>query len=229
MKNFLKKRKKLYRFLLNIREKLRIIYNTKTRSRFFWNLRRGDNTLSLDYPLNENSIVFDVGAYKGIFTEKVYNFFNCYVYAFEPLEKYFELLSNKFINNEKVNLYNFGFLDADSTQNLSNIDGSSSIYTRDEGELELKVEMRSFSNFVIKNSFKKIDLLYVNIEGSEYRLLDEIIKSGYINNIKHLQVQFHNFVDGSKKMRKEIRNELRKTHVCIFNFPFIWERWDLKQ
>ena len=75
MKNFLKKRKKLYRFLLNIREKLRIIYNTKTRSRFFWNLRRGDNTLSLDYPLNENSIVFDVGAYKGIFTEKVYNFF----------------------------------------------------------------------------------------------------------------------------------------------------------
>ena len=88
--------------------------------------------------------------------------------------------------------------------------------------------MKSFTNFIIENSINSIDLLYMNIEGSEYRLLNDIINTGYINNVKHLQVQFHNFVDGSKKKRSEIRRELKKTHDCVFNFPFIWERWDLK-
>ncbi len=228
MKKFLKKRKKTYKFLLNTREKVRIIYNTKTRSRFLWNLRKGDDKLSLNYPLNENSVVFDVGAYEGVFTDKIYNFFKCYVFAFEPLESYHNLLSKKFENDKKVKVYNFGLLDEDSFEKLSNIHGASSIFSRDEGELELSVEMRSFSSFVLQNSLEKIDLLYVNIEGSEYRLLNEIIKNGHIKNIKHLQVQFHNFVDGSKHMRQQIRKELKKTHKCIFNFPFIWERWDLK-
>ena len=228
MKKFLKKNKTVYKFFSDLREKLRIIYNTKTRSRFFWNLRNGDDNLSLDYPLNENSIVFDVGSYKGIFTQKVYDCFNCYVYSFEPLETYFNLLSKKFDNKKKVKIYNFGLLDMDEIAKFSNIDGSSSIYSREEGSLELEVTIKSFTNFVIDNSINSIDLLYMNIEGSEYRLLSDIINSGYINNVKHLQVQFHNFVDGSKKKRSEIRKELKKTHDCVFNFPFIWERWDLK-
>ena len=33
----------LYNLLINFRDKLRIIYNQKRRSRFFWNLRDGDN------------------------------------------------------------------------------------------------------------------------------------------------------------------------------------------
>ena len=228
-KKYIKKRKKTYKLFLKLREKFRILYNTKTRSRFFWNLRRGDNKLSLNYPLNKNSIVFDVGAYKGTFTERIYNAYQCNVYAFEPLENYYNFLSQKYIYEKKIRFYNFGLLDTDSTEKLSNIDGASSIYNRDEGKLELTVKMKSFNNFVIENSIKKIDLLYMNIEGSEYRLLNEIIKSGYIKNIQHLQVQFHNFVDDSKKMRKQIHKELKKTHKCIFNFPFMWERWDIKK
>ena len=229
MKKFLKKYKKLYKLLSDIREKLRIIYNTKTRSRFIWNLKNGDDNLSLNYPLNDKSIVFDVGSYKGAFTQKIYNNFTCFVFSFEPHEKYFNLMSQKFANEKKVKLYNFGLLDQDEIVKFSNIDGASSIYNREEGSLELEVIMKSFTNFVFDNSIKKIDLLYMNIEGSEFRLLNEIINSGYIKNINHLQVQFHNFVDGSKKMRKKIRKELKKTHNCVFNFPFIWERWDLNK
>ena len=71
MKNYIKNHKQLYIFLLNIREILRVLYNTKTRSRFFWKIRNGDNTLSLDYPLDQNSVIFDVGAYEGNFTKKI--------------------------------------------------------------------------------------------------------------------------------------------------------------
>jgi hypothetical protein len=43
-KKFIKKNNRLYKFLSDSREMLRIIYNTKRRSRF-WTLRKGDETL----------------------------------------------------------------------------------------------------------------------------------------------------------------------------------------
>ena len=110
---------------------------------------------------------------------------------------------------------------------LSNIDSSSSIFIRPEGGLEISVKMKSLSKFLDDNSINNIDLMYMNIEGSEYKLLPHIIKSGKIKNIKYLQIQFHNFVDNSKELRRQIRKDLKKTHRCIFNFPFIWESWKI--
>jgi len=229
MKNFLKQFKVSHKIFLYFRQKLRVIYNTKTRSRFLWNLRDGDNSLTLKYPLNQNSVVFDVGAYKGVFTKKIFKKFNCKVYAFEPLKIYFEELSNYFENNkDNVKIFNFGLLDKDTVVNFSNIDGASSIYSRAEGKLSSRVQMKSFIKFVNENHIKNIDLVYMNIEGSEYQLMNQIIDTGYISNINFIQIQFHNFVDNSKENRKYIREKLSETHECIFNFPFVWESWKLK-
>ena len=96
MKKYLKKNKLIYQFLIYTREKLRIIYNTKTRSRYLWRLKNGDEKLSLDYPLNSDSIVFDIGAFEGNFTKKVIDRFNCNIYAFEPLDDYYEKLVRDF-------------------------------------------------------------------------------------------------------------------------------------
>tara|TARA_B100001029_G_scaffold179889_1_gene192193 strand:+ start:14921 stop:15607 length:687 start_codon:yes stop_codon:yes gene_type:complete len=228
MKNYIKNYKQLYKFLLNIREILRILYNTKTRSRFFWTIRNGDNTLSLDYPLDENSVIFDVGAYEGNFTKKINQKFNCNIHCFEPLTKYYNFLVEEFKEFPKVRLYNFGLLDQDKEIKISNIDGSSSIYQRPEGDVKTIVNMKSFESFVKENNITHIDFLYMNIEGSEYKVLNQILDTGLINDINYMQIQFHNFVKDSKKMRRLIRYKLRKTHKCVFNFPFIWERWDRK-
>ena len=90
---------------------LRIIYNTKRRSRFFWTLRKGDETLSLQYPLDRDSVVFDIGAYTGQFTDKILLKFKCNIYAFEPVKNFVDILKNKFEGNQKVNIFNFGLLD----------------------------------------------------------------------------------------------------------------------
>jgi FkbM family methyltransferase len=226
IKKFIKSNKKLYGFLLSSRDIFRILYNTKRRSRFFWKLRKGDERLSLQYPLDSDSVVFDVGAFTGGFTQQIFLKFNCYVYAFEPLKNYSDILKNKFKNNHKIKILDFGLFDKNKKILISNIGASSSIFSRVEGEASELVEFRSFFEFVNDNSIKKINLLYMNIEGSEYNLMKHIIKTDYIKNIDHLQIQFHNYVEGSKQLRKQIRDELKKTHTCIFNFPFIWERWD---
>ena len=55
----------------------------------------------------------------------------------------------------------------------------------------------------------------MNIEGSEYQLMKHIIETTFIKNIDHIQIQFHNYVDGSKKLRNQIRKELKKTHKVL--------------
>ena len=70
MKRFIQKNKFIYKFLLSSRDLLRIIYNQKRRSRFFWNLRNGDEKLSLDYDFTNKSIVFDVGTYTEVLQRK---------------------------------------------------------------------------------------------------------------------------------------------------------------
>lgn len=229
IKKSIKKNKRFYNFLSDTREKLRIIYNTKTRSRFLWMLVDGDNKLSLNYPLTKNSIVFDVGAYKGNFTKKVYDKFLCYVYAFEPIKESVEHLNMILGRYSKITIFDFGLSGREREEKISNIGAASSLFSRPEGELNETIQLKSFSNFIEENNIKQIDLLYMNIEGAEYELLNEIIDKGFINNISHIQIQFHNFVPNSKKERKNIRKKLKITHECRFNYPFIWERWDIKE
>ena len=229
MKKYIKKRKKLHQFLLNLRELLRIFYNIKTRSRFLWNLRDGDNKASLNYPIEQESVVFDIGAYRGSLSKKVYKKFQCQLYLFEPLIEDYEYLKEYFKDNrEDVKVFNFGLLDKDEEMYFSDIFGASSIFERPEGNLSIKVKMKSFKSFIEENSIEFIDLMYMNIEGSEYKLLNEIIDTGYIENINFLQIQFHTFVDDSTELRRLIREKLRKTHKCIFNYPFLWESWQKK-
>ena len=131
MKSFIKNNKFIYQFLLKFRDILRILYNQKRRSRFFWNLMDGDEKLSLDYKFTNESIIFDVGTYIGSFTEKLLNKFDCYVYAFEPKEKYFNNLLKKFEKNKKVRVYNFALSNFTGNSKISDIGAGSSIVERE--------------------------------------------------------------------------------------------------
>jgi FkbM family methyltransferase len=228
IKVIIKKNIKIYDFLIKTRQTLRVFYNTKTRSRFLWTLRNGDEKISLNYPLDENAVIFDIGAYEGNFTKKIIEKYDCVVYAFEPLPEMYEYLKKKFIDNSKIKIFPFGLLDETKKANISSYDAGSSLFSRIEAAPKKQVELREFSKFVSDNNISNIDYVYMNIEGSEYKLLNHIIDTGNINKIQNLQIQFHNYLPNAKKERKKIRTNLKKTHICLFNYPFIWEGWQIK-
>jgi len=66
----------------------------------------------------------------------------------------------------------------------------------------------------------------MNIEGSEYVVLREMIKNGEINKIESIQIQFHKNVSFYRVQRKLIHFLLKKTHRLIWSYDFVWERWD---
>ena len=67
-----------------------------------WFKINGNETLRLNYNLDKNSIVFDLGGYKGEWTEGIFLKYDCKVYIFEPVKSFSDGIKKKFKNNNKV-------------------------------------------------------------------------------------------------------------------------------
>ena len=76
----------------------------------------GDYTKRLDYSLNSDSVVVDLGGYRGDFANNIYSKFNCNVYVFEPFKEFYDVIAGRFNSNEKIRAFNYGISDKTSTQ-----------------------------------------------------------------------------------------------------------------
>jgi FkbM family methyltransferase len=223
---FLKKVKKFY--------KIHIIKNDHAITLAKWFKDEGDKNHRLKYPLTSESIVFDLGGYKGDFAANIYDKYNCYVYIFEPVKKYYLYCENRFQKNKKIKCFNYGLSNENGSFLISLDDDRSSLIKNNISEpclpaLQEKVLIKSFSEELKILEVEHIDLLKINIEGSEFILLQDIITKRLIAKIEHLQVQFHTFYPNSKKLRDEIREKLSETHEQEWNYPFVWESWKKKR
>jgi len=190
-----------------------------------WIKSKGDQTLRLNYNLTQNSLVIDAGGYKGEWSKSIFDRYGCNLIIFEPVSKYFDIINQKFIGEEKISVIKRGLSNEDKEIVIFDSEDSSSIFWGD-GESE-KIQLEKFSSFISTHQIKEIDLIKINIEGGEYDLLEDILESGLANKIGNLQIQFHRFVEGCKEKRDLIRNELSKTHSLTYDYEFIWENWKL--
>lgn len=191
-----------------------------------WFEADGDNTLRIDYPLNTESIVFDLGAYQGEWSSKIFNRYACNIYAFEPLKKFCKQVEQRFQMNPKIQVFNFGLGSLDEEIHISLDQDASSIF-KASGEGE-KITIVRASDFINQHKVSKIDLMKINIEGAEYDLLDHLIEEGLITQIQNIQVQFHDFVPDAEKRMEDIQALLSKTHRLSYQYQFVFENWELK-
>jgi FkbM family methyltransferase len=192
-----------------------------------WVAVKGDETLRLDYDLNEKSVVFDVGGYKGEFASDIFCKYDATIYVFEPIQSFFQIIQKKFSNNHKVKAYNYGLAGKDDQMQISMSDNSSSIFLKTEDSET--IQLKSIVNFIQENNILSVDLIKINIEGGEYELLEALIENNLISVFKNIQVQFHDFLldDGKERMNK-IQENLSKTHQITYQYEFVWENWQLK-
>jgi hypothetical protein len=87
---------------------------------------------------------------------------------------------------------------------------------------------RSFATVWRELAIQSLDVLHMNIEGGEYAVFRSILSNGLLPKIKTLIVQFH-YPDVYSAERQAIQAELRKTHRCVYDYAFVWERWDLRE
>lgn len=189
-----------------------------------WVIDNGDERLLTKYPLNSKSVVIDVGGYTGYFSNKIVELYNPHLIIFEPVKKFYEILKNKYANNKNVKIYNYGLSDKNSQQKIFlSKDGTSLIKKSSRSE---KIKLVDVTEHITK--IKNIDLMSLNIEGEEYKLLNRLIETRILKNIRFLQVQFHDFVPGAKYKRTNILKSILKTHNIRYSYPFVWESFEKK-
>jgi len=194
----------------------------------FWFRKNGDTNLRVNYNLDENSLVLDVGGYKGDWTSSIFNRYKCTIFIFEPVKSFYNIISERFQDNKKIQIYNFGLGTRDTTMAISLSNDASSFHQESGTSTKEFCKIIDIDKFFLKNNLKHIDLIKINIEGGEYELVEKIIQSGLVERIENLQIQFHNFIPGAFGKRKKIQEALTNTHKLTYNYPFVWENWRKK-
>ncbi len=180
--------------------------------------------------LNSDSIVFDIGGWRGDWASDIYAKYKSRIHVFEAVPEYAEFISKRFSANPEIIVHSHG---------LGNSDSKILIYIGDEGSSLFKnyntsgvakeIEIRDVCGFAKSKNITEIDLMKINIEGGEYDLLERIFEGNLHFCIDGFLIQFHDFVENAESRRESIRSKLSVTHELIFDYPFVWESWKRKK
>ncbi|TNE68475.1 FkbM family methyltransferase [bacterium] len=159
-------------------------------------------SVSNKFNLSENSISLDLGANVGRVTQEMADS-GATVYAFEPNPFAFAKLQKRFENNPKITCLNKAILDSEITiplyfHELSDQDeltystGSSLLDFKGNVLKEKRVDVNTvdLAKF-IKQLNSDIDLIKMDIEGVECKVINHLIDTGAIYRVKQMLVETH--------------------------------------
>jgi len=192
-----------------------------------WFSDRGDDTHRLNYDLSEDSVVFDVGGYRGDFAAKLYQKHKCNIYIFEPVKEFYDSIVNRFHAIEKIIVCPYGLSSDTSHQEISLLGDSTS--THRPSDNTQTISLREIGSVIEELEIKEIDLIKINIEGEEFPLLFHCLRENLTIKMKNIQVQFHEFVEHAHVQRNAIREQLRETHTLTYDYTFVWENWKIDE
>lgn len=194
---------------------------TKEEEHAMWLLDNGE-TKRYDYNLNNESFIIDLGGYKGAWADSMYKRYECSILIFEPVKSFYEDIAEKFRYNKNITVRHSALGNENRTDMISVAGDAASIFTGEKNE-EINV-IDIFEQFKFEG-IKSVDLMKINIEGSEYEVLERMIESGMIDMVDNFQIQFHDFIPNCSQRRDFIINELSKTHKCDWSYTWVWENW----
>ena len=191
-----------------------------------WYADEGDRKLRYVYPLNGESVVFDIGGYHGDFAAEISRRYDSRVYVFEPMPIFHEYCECRLRDRPKLICLPYGLSNKNERIPMALADDASGLYNPKNAKApEELILLRAFNEVMSELNLTHIDLIKVNIEGGEYPLLECLLDTGLIEKVNHIQVQFHDFAERAVERRSSIRARLAVTHSQDWCYPFIWESW----
>lgn len=188
-----------------------------------WYFDDGDERLRYEYDLNSDSLVLDLGGYKGQWASDIYSRYNSNVMVFEPVSAFANAIEKRFSRNPKIKVFRTALGAANRQQTISLLEDGSSIFR--PGSVKESVQVQDIAEFFGDHAIHEVDLMKVNIEGGEYELLPRLLQTKLVNRIKNIQVQFHNIARESASQMESICRGLAVTHRPTYQYRFVWENW----
>ncbi|MFM1594390.1 MAG: FkbM family methyltransferase [Woeseiaceae bacterium] len=179
---------------------------------------------SPDY-LGNDAIVYSLGVGDSIeFDLKIIDYYKALVFAFDPTPYAIEWL-NKQIIPERLKFYPWAVSGKDGefsmTQRVNHKGHKSEIMwtellPHEHSDKIITVPSLTISSIMKELSHQKIDLMKVDVEGTEYEIIDHLIQ--YNIKPKQLLVEFHHrFETKNKTMTKKAIQDLQEIGYKIFS------------
>ena len=157
-------------------------------------------------------ILFDIGAHKGETIDFFTKFFNIKkIFAFEPNYNIFLKIRRKYYKKDKIKIYNFGVGDFEYEKKLNIFnDTSSSTFTelnentkyfkrknrifnllkKEEFNEAKNIKIISLNKFLEENHLEKVDILKIDTEGYEYKILKGLSEKNFAK-VKFIYFEHH--------------------------------------
>jgi FkbM family methyltransferase len=191
----------------------------------FWQDGGNDLLASVEEVKDKNVIV--LGGYLGDSVERYLKLGARTIDVFEPIPEYFEKLADRFQSESQVNLIDVAAWIRNETLEFW-LDGDGTGFSGRTGT-RISVKAIRLSNWISSQQEGQKYFIEINIEGSEYALLEDLISSRVANRLETILVQFHNFSPESESQRESIRSKLANSHSEKMNYEWVWEKWMLKE
>jgi FkbM family methyltransferase len=192
-------------------------------------LMAGGEALRYRFDLDRQSLVMDLGGYKGHFALEILKQHECRIWIFEALPPYAARLQRRLGRIPGLRIFPYGLAGVDQKASIHVDEDASSTFEGPKESRSVRIRLRSATAFLAAARPRQVDLMKINIEGGEYELLERLLESPWSRKIVRLQVQFHPFVPGALGRMKAIQAQLGRTHVKEWGFPMVWESWVLKE
>jgi len=176
------------------------------------------------FDIGPESVVLDIGAWKGLWSLRVSERYNHpKIHAFEPVKRYYSEALTNLKDHKNVVLHNFG-LGAYSREGDITVDNdASSLYS--DGLYKEIVFIKNIKEVLDKLGVEQFDATEVNVEGAEYELLEYIFETGIFSMFKQLMIQFHVMNGQFVSSKDRIREKLLKHFTPVFLYEYVWEFW----
>ena len=158
--------------------------------------------------LSSSSIVYSFGIGEDIsFDKSIIEEFQCDVFGFDPTPKSIDWVNTQRLP-KKFHFFEYGIDNVSGTakfylpRNPVFVSGSIFANTNLITNETIDVQMKSFQDIVSDLGHKKIDILKMDIEGSEFHVLESIFKANI--NIDQILIEFHDrfFKDGKARLKR---------------------------
>lgn len=175
-------------------------------------MNESDWGIVFDYPLGPASIVFDVGAFQGKWTNEVSKRFGCKVIAYEPIPEYYEECKRVFAGNRRITVINCGAWNKSGFVTLYPAGEKTSHFLTNDNP----VQAGMMDIAILVRAYGHIDLVSINAEGAEYEIIDRLISSKEISRVRFLQAEFHDYRIDMDEAKKRIKEGMSATHEVKF-------------
>ena len=170
--------------------------------------------------LNTDSVFIDVGAHRGEELNYLKDI-GCFVYSFECNPLHFENLENIYGSYEKIFLFNRLVTSPANGpvpvyfKNTSRGGSMSAIREKRSNNIKdfIYVDTISISDFISSLEHSKIDVIKLDVEGSEYKIIEDLIDSGKIEMVDLILFECHKHKiqsDEWQAHRKSVKLKMKK-------------------